>query len=107
MRESFGQSVRPYVLAVIATEIVAFIRLAVSSVAGNFAPLIPFVAAVVMSASYGGLKPGLLATALSALAADYLFIPTHHSLDVETLNAGVALGVFAVTGILISIACES
>src|SRR5579864_4101265 len=107
MRESFGQGIRSYALAVIATGIVALIRLAVSSAAGNFTPLIPFVVAVVLSASYGGLKPGLLATGLSALAADYLFIPAHHSLIIESLTGEVALCVFVLTGILISIACES
>jgi two-component system sensor histidine kinase/response regulator len=90
-----------------ATGLIALIRLTVSDVAGNFAPFIPFVIAVVVSAWYGGLKPGLLATALSLIAADYLFVPTQHSLRIESLTGSVTLAVLAVAGLFINMTCES
>jgi K+-sensing histidine kinase KdpD len=42
-------------------------------------------ASVVLSAWYGGLGPGLLATALAALIADYHFVHPIHSFDVHQL----------------------
>lgn len=100
-------SARPHAVAIGATGFVALVRLTVSDTAGNFAPLIPFVMAVVIAAWYGGLVPGYLATTLSTLAADYLFVPTQHTLRIESLTGGVALGAFVVTGVLITLACES
>ena len=103
----FRQPARAIAVAIGATAAVAISRLIVSDTLGNFAPLIPFVISVVIAAWYGGLKPGLLATALSAVAADYLFIPTQHSLHLANATGAVALALFIVTGILISWTCES
>src|SRR2546425_1198215 len=52
-------------------------------------------AAVVVSAWYGGLGPGLLAIFLAALAIDYVFLPPVSSLLTD-LNGLVRLGVFVV-----------
>ena len=42
-----------------------------------------FFAAVMAAAWYGGLGPGLLATALSVVALDFFFIPPIYALGVE------------------------
>jgi two-component system sensor kinase FixL len=60
-----------------------------------------FFAAVVLSAWSGGLGPGLLATALSALTTNYFLVPTF----VSSTGAGsgvVRLAVFALVAVLIS-----
>jgi C4-dicarboxylate-specific signal transduction histidine kinase len=44
------------------------------------APVSLFLCAVILSAWFGGIGPGLLATALSALAFNYYFLPPIHSL---------------------------
>ena len=44
------------------------------------APVSLFLCAVLISAWFGGIAPGLLATALSALAFNYYFLPPIHSL---------------------------
>ncbi len=44
------------------------------------APVSLFLCAVLVSAWFGGIGPGLLATALSALAFNYYFLPPIHSL---------------------------
>ncbi len=44
------------------------------------APVSLFLCAVLLSAWFGGIAPGLLATALSALAFNYYFLPPIHSL---------------------------
>src|SRR5882672_4182650 len=62
-------------------------------------PLLPFVVAVLVSAWYFGLKPGLAATLLGALSADYFFIeptfsfrPSNHG-DLALLILLVLIGV--------------
>jgi C4-dicarboxylate-specific signal transduction histidine kinase len=47
------------------------------------APVSLFLCAVIFSAWFGGVGPGLLATALSALAFYYYFLPPIHSLDAK------------------------
>src|SRR5258705_9043081 len=44
------------------------------------APVSLFLCAVILSAWFGGVGPGLLATALSTLAFNYYFLPPIHSL---------------------------
>ena len=60
-----------------------------------------FFAAVAVSAWYGGLGPGLLATGLSLLALDYFFVPPVYELGVGVAD-GVRLGLFALVSVLIS-----
>src|SRR5258708_12383010 len=48
------------------------------------APVSLFLCAVILSAWFGGIGPGLLATALSALAFNYYFLPPIHSLTLKT-----------------------
>src|SRR2546427_1174803 len=47
------------------------------------APVSLFLCAVLVSAWFGGIGPGLLATALSALAFNYYFLPPIHSLGAK------------------------
>jgi signal transduction histidine kinase len=63
-----------------------------------------FLAAVVVSAWYGGLGPGLLATALAALVSDYFFISPINSFSGPTAPSveTVPLGLFMLEGIVIS-----
>jgi signal transduction histidine kinase/ActR/RegA family two-component response regulator len=106
-RTPFQQSLPGYLIAIGATATVAIVRLTISDTVGNFAPIGTFTVAVVIAAWYGGLGPGLLATVLSGLAADYLFTPERHSFRIATLSGGVALGVMVFTGLLLSLLCES
>lgn len=66
------------------------------------APLLVFIIPVMISAWYGGLKPGLLATALSALIGCYFFVQPLFSLDITSVANGVRLGIFLSEGVLIS-----
>ncbi|MEH1888647.1 MAG: DUF4118 domain-containing protein [Nostoc sp.] len=60
-----------------------------------------FLAAVAVSAWYGGMEAGLLATALSTLAVSYL--EPVFSLFVASLDSIVRLGLFVLVTILISL----
>ncbi|MEH2026320.1 DUF4118 domain-containing protein [Nostoc sp.] len=53
-----------------------------------------FFAAVAVSAWYGGMEAGLLATALSTLAVSYFFLEPVFSLLVASLDNIVGLGLF-------------
>ena len=62
-----------------------------------------FLAAVAVSAWYGGMEAGLLATALSTLAVNYFFLEPVFSLFVASLDSIVRLGLFVLVTILISL----
>jgi PAS domain S-box-containing protein len=94
-------------LALLGVILAALLRLALNPVLGEDLPLFLFVFPIVVAAWFGGLWPGLLATALSLLIGGYLFIPPRG----EIFNFEDALNVhrifaFAVTGTLVSILCE-
>lgn len=62
----------------------------------------PFFAAVMVSTWYGGLGPGLLATALSTLAINYFLVEPLYSLNIPNLGTLARLGVFVMAAILIN-----
>ncbi len=64
------------------------------------APVSLFLCAVIFSAWYGGVKPGLLAMALSLLAFDYYFLTPVYSLTVE-INAISRLLIFALASVFV------
>jgi len=63
-----------YGIAILGVVIVAALRLALDPILGQELPTIMFIFAVILTAWYGGLWPGLLVTALSILLGEYLFI---------------------------------
>ncbi len=62
-----------------------------------------FFAAVAVSAWYGGMEAGLLATALSTLAISYFFLEPVFSLFVDNLDSIVRLCLFMLVTILINL----
>jgi len=60
-----------------------------------------FFAGVMLSAWYGGLGPGLLATTLSTLGRWYILIPPVSSVE-DTINESIRLTLFAVVAVAIS-----
>src|SRR3977135_983083 len=69
---------------------IAFISVAVALIISRWptlhlqdAPVSLFLCAVILSAWFGGVGPGLLATALSAFAFYYYFLPPIYSLDAK------------------------
>jgi PAS domain S-box-containing protein len=61
-----------------------------------------FSAAILASALFGGLGPGLLATAVSALTSAYFFIAPFHSFRIEAPEAAQRLTMFIIEGAIIS-----
>jgi len=61
-----------------------------------------FMASVMVSAWYGGLGPGLLASILSVLASQYFFFPPIHSFAVESGDDIAQIVVFSIVTLLIT-----
>jgi PAS domain S-box-containing protein len=61
-----------------------------------------FFVAVMVSAWYGGLKPGIAATILSTLAINYFLLEPLHTLNIPNLGTVVRLGVFMMAALLIN-----
>jgi len=59
-------------------------------------PFLLFCSAIFLSAWFGGLRPGLVATALAAVVANYFFIAPHHKFE------ALGLAIFVLEGSLIS-----
>lgn len=95
-----------YVLAIVFSIIALAIRLLLAPLLGDNAPLLVFVAAVAASAWVGGVGPGLLATAVSALLGTFFFIPPSYSLVTTATPDLVRLGIFVAEGGLISVLTE-
>jgi signal transduction histidine kinase/CheY-like chemotaxis protein len=69
-------------------------------------PFITFFPAIIIVAVLAGLGPGLLATALAALVADYYILPPY-GFGIASISDAVALVLFATMGLLISLLAES
>src|SRR5690349_7850264 len=63
-----------YGIAILGVILVAFLRLALDSIFREDLPLIFFIIPIILAGWCGGLWPGVLATALSLLLGDYLFM---------------------------------
>ncbi len=102
-----GSSAWAYGVAVLATVMVLLLRLLLTPALGSDAPLLAFTIAVMVASWYGGLVPGLLATALSLLAGIYFFVPPAHSLYIARAEDGARVALFALVGIVIAWLNES
>jgi PAS domain S-box-containing protein len=72
-----------YPLAVVLVAAALLLRLALSSRFGDDPALELFLIPIVLSAFAGGLGPGLVSTALVALAADYFLLPPKYSFAIK------------------------
>ncbi len=95
-----------YALAVLAVVLAVLVRLPFQPLLGDTTPFLFFFPAIMAAAWYGGLGPGLLATGLSAAAANYWFMPPYFSFAIPHLSGAVQVGVFAGVGVFISLLNE-
>lgn len=96
-----------YGVAVIGVAVAAALRMALDPLLGDEMPLFLFAFPVILAAWFGGVWPGLLATALSLTLGDYLFIAPRGKFlyygDLLTLNR---LSFLLFFGLVISIFAE-
>jgi PAS domain S-box-containing protein len=83
------------------------VRFAMSPVWGAGLPYITFYPAVMVSAWLGGIGPGLVATAVSAVLADYFWVSPVFSFAIGDRPDAVGLLVFIAMGVLISLLNEA
>ena len=92
-------------LAVAAASLVLWYGL-VKGLGLHMPPFITFYPAVMLAAVAGGLWPGLLATAMCAIGAVFAVLPPVGHFSIVNVSDQVALGLFAIMGVLISLLAE-
>lgn len=102
--ESFGQAPpRVGIGVAFASVLVAvLLRLMLQPVLGTETPFILFFGAVLVSASIGGLRPGLLATGLALIAVKFFFLEPAYTLVISTPRHFVQMVLFLLEGGAIS-----
>ena len=78
------------------------LKLLLAPLIAQESPFLLLFAAVMVGTWYGGLGPGLLATALAALSSDYLFLGSTHSVLHNRPGQNLELGLFVFQGVLIN-----
>jgi PAS domain S-box-containing protein len=68
-------------------------------------PFLGYFAAVIITAWYGGMAGGFIATALATLAVTFFFVGTPHSFRLTDAHALIPVAVFAAEACLISFLC--
>jgi PAS domain S-box-containing protein len=96
-----------YGVAIIGVVIAAAVRMVLDPLLGDVLPLFIFTFPVILAAWFGGLWPGVLATALSLALGDYLFIaPRGKLLHYEDLLTWNRVSYLFFFGLVISIMAE-
>ncbi len=95
-----------YAAAVIVVAVAAVLRWRLIEAFGPLPTFITFYPAVILVATIGGGGPGIVATVLSALAADYWFIPPYGEFGIEAPNDALALAIFTATSLFLSVLAE-
>ncbi|HKX84345.1 MAG TPA: PAS domain S-box protein, partial [Pyrinomonadaceae bacterium] len=103
-RSERSQAVR-FLIAFTAPLLVAF-AMALSWPAFEANPIAVYILAIVISAWYGGLIPGVVSLILSLLLADFLFIKPYYSFRVSDFDDLVRIATVAAIGIFVCIVCE-
>lgn len=96
-----------YVIAVVSSVIVLLLRMGLQDVLQEQARLLPFVLAVIASAWWGGLGPGLLATALGVMLGVFFIVPPDLSLRISTWSDAFNAVTFLIVGTTVSLLCEA
>ena len=100
-------TVSRYGVAVISSLAVVAIRGALQPILGPLMPLQLLIFAVLFSAWWGALWPGLLATVLCAIAGQFFFVPPSGTFELHSMDDGLRLFTFVCTGAAISFIAEA
>src|SRR5438132_3708003 len=107
MHESLRARLVAYVLAILTPAACLILRWPLWPLLGDAVPHMTFFPAVMIAAYFGGFGPGLLATILSAAAANFFFTGQLRSLRITDANDLAAVILFVVVGTMISGLSES
>lgn len=92
-----------YGLATFSVSLAALLQIVINEITGRQAIFLLFFGAIMVSAWYGGLMPGLLASGLSGLMASYFFLEPFYSFGINEPGQVLLFVLFMVEGILISV----
>jgi PAS domain S-box-containing protein len=92
-----------YGISILAVVLSVLLRLPFQEIFGAGTPFLFFFPAIMFAGWYGGLGPGLLATALSVPLANYFFMQPFFSFGFPQFSDLVQVGVFSGTGVFISL----
>ncbi|MGA2133442.1 MAG: PAS domain S-box protein [Bryobacteraceae bacterium] len=92
-----------YSVAVMAVFLAAMLRLALNAALVQETPFLTFTMAVMAAAYFGGTGPGLAASALSLLTAEYVFLRPQYSFAVAHPADAIALALFAISCVSITL----
>ncbi|HEX2742530.1 MAG TPA: PAS domain S-box protein [Rubrobacter sp.] len=95
-----------YGVAVLAVEVALVIKLLLDPLITQDTPFLLVFGAIMVSAWYGGLGPGLLATVVAGLVTDYFFLPPERSFSGFSVEA-VPLLAFVLEGTLLCLLTEA
>ncbi len=107
MHETPRSRLVAYGVALLAPAVSLLVRWPLWPVLEDSVPHMTFFPAVMIAAYVGGLWPGLLATILSAAAANFFITGQPSSFQVTTVKDLAALALFVLVGTIISGLCES
>ncbi|HTW78790.1 MAG TPA: PAS domain-containing protein [Terracidiphilus sp.] len=103
----FDRALPRYALAVVAVGAAFAIRFPIQHAVGsNLPPFFTFYPAVILTAILAGFGPGLAATGLSVLCADYFLLPPYGRFGVQTASDTLLLSFFLLLGVFISALAE-
>jgi len=91
-----------YLFAISAPLLTSLIRIDAAASFGDRTMLILFMFPIMLSAALGGFGPGLIATLIAVVAADYLLVPPTGSLYIEYSYDVFQLGFLLANGLLVS-----
>lgn len=106
MSKKFVQSCRVYGFAILATAVACWVRWILDGMLLDKIRFSFFTIAILLSALYGGLGPGLLATAMGTIIGTAYFYHPDDLLSFLASPDGVAVGFFAAIGVSISFSLE-
>ncbi|HEX4797613.1 MAG TPA: ATP-binding protein [Humisphaera sp.] len=107
MNERPRHPLATYGLALLATAVSLLMRWPLWPLLGNAVPQMTFFPAVMIAAYVGGFFPGVLATVLSAFAANYFIAQQPSGFHFRTANDVAAFFIFLLVGVIVSALCES
>jgi len=95
-----------YTFAVATVALSMLVRQWLVSLYGPMPPFIIFYPAILLAATVAGGGPGIAATLLSVLAADYWYFPPIGQFGIDSPNEAIALGIFAGASLFLSLLAE-
>jgi len=101
-RRTIASTVARYAVAVAAVGAVSAFRFSFVAILGDRAAYVPFILAVAIAAWFGGLLPGLFATALGGVAAALLLDVPIGSFNLSRPGDELAMAVYLVAGVIVT-----